>query len=387
MKPPPPTSALSKGHPRKSIFRAGAGLKIIFRKLKAVLGKTFLFILPNKRRNDAPKPKPSSQTLTSTSTSTSTSTQNKPHNLTEYQYNLLYTFQENLLPLTPPSHESVPWGGPNPLTPTHPFTPLDLHLLESYLTVQSYPSSLLTTWPPSQCSSTPCPSSFSYLNTLKWRQTYRPFSLPPSLKSEASDGWLYTRSTTLPPKQPLIFYRPGLHKPESLESYIRNVIYNLERAAAVASENAKEEKYLGGKGRSDPRRYFFILDASGFTFSMIPSMSAVKKLFSMVGDHYPRRLGKLVIVNAGRASMVFWGMLKVLIPEDVKSKITIIGARENAREYLIQDIGVESIPDWLGGEDTWRYDVEEYLGEVDWTDEEAKAFMETNKEYCAEWLG
>jgi len=233
-----------------------------------------------------------------------------------------------------------------------------------------------------------CDSTFSYYNTLKWRESYHPFSILNSLKSEAESGWLYTRGITKNTPQPIIYYRPGLHAPVSLESYVRNVIYNLDRAAAVASYNTGNDvKYLGGKGRNDPRRYYFVLDCKGFSLSMIPSMAAVRKLFGMVGDHYPRRLGKLVILNAGRSAMVFWGMLKVLVPEDVKGKVIIVGARDSAYEALLPDIEPESIPHWLGGLDTWEYNVDEYLGEVDWTDEEAKMFMERCPEYAAEWLG
>ncbi|GMH53926.1 hypothetical protein TL16_g01566 [Triparma laevis f. inornata] len=197
----------------------------------------------------------------------------------------LLSYQSSL-PTTP---NLVPWGGPSPHTPTYPFTSSDIHLLESYMVVQNYPSNFKTNWPNSQCKDM-CDSTFSYYNTLKWRESYHPFSILNSLKSEAESGWLYTRGITKNTPQPIIYYRPGLHAPVSLESYMRNVIYNLDRAAAVASYNTGNDvKYLGGKGRNDPRRYYFVLDCKGFRLSMIPSMAAVRKLFGMVGDHYPRR--------------------------------------------------------------------------------------------------
>ena len=56
---------------------------------------------------------------------------------------------------------------------------------------------------------------------------------------------------------------------------------------------------------------------------MIPSLGKVKQLFGMIADHYPRRLGKLIFVNVGRPTLVFYNMVKPFIPEDVKKKIFI----------------------------------------------------------------
>ena len=83
------------------------------------------------------------------------------------------------------------------------------------------------------------------------------------------------------------------------------VVNALDRASAIGSERGKDMEtipgqWLGGRGRNDPRRFFVVLDCRGFGLSMVPSLSVVKKLFGFIADHYPRRLGKLIVINISR---------------------------------------------------------------------------------------
>ena len=274
--------------------------------------------------------------------------------ITPFQYSLLLRLSANL----PPSTPSAPWGN----NPALPFT--DLHTLESFLVVQGWPSTLTTNRPKHLCSKTPCPSHVQWLMSLEWRASYKPWSVTPSLLSEASAGWLYTRGSTAGVPQPIIWYRPGLHKVSSEPAYLRNIVYTLDRAAASATLNGLSLAHLGKKARNDPRRYYVVLDATDFSLSQVPSMGAVKEVFKVVGDNFPRRLSKLAIVNCGRGATFFWRMVGPMLQEDVREKIVIVGGKESAVEALKGDIGMADIPIWLGGGDEWEWDAVEYYGGV-----------------------
>ena len=74
-------------------------------------------------------------------------------------------------------------------------------------------------------------------------------------------------------------------------------------------------------------------------------------------------------------------LVKPLLTKEVRDKIHILShdplKRAAQLSTLIQH---EYIPDWLGGPDTYRFDVDEYYAvdeEHSWTDEEGRAFIDT----------
>ena len=107
---------------------------------------------------------------------------------------------------------------------------------------------------------------------------------------------------------------------------------------------------------------------------MIPGIGAVRKLFGFVGDHYPRRLGKLVVINISGPANVFWNMVKKFVPEDVAKKVHIASGEDESRELLLQDIEEKDVPREYGGKDEWEFEGDEYYGEVDMTEEESRMY-------------
>ncbi|GMH46489.1 hypothetical protein TrRE_jg8769, partial [Triparma retinervis] len=207
----------------------------------------------------------------------------------------------------------IPWGGPSSVnTPAYsPFTLTSPDLLESYMMVMKFPPSQTTTFPSRACPQ-PCPTTRALSNTVRFRSSYKPWS------------------------------HPG--------------------------------QWLGGLGRTDPRRYYVVMDCTGFGLGMIPGIAIVKKLFGFVGDHYPRRLGKLIIINISRPANVFWNMVKNFVPEDVGRKVHIASDKESSRIMMERDIDPKDIPRDYGGLDDWVFDADEYYGDVDMTEEESMQY-------------
>jgi hypothetical protein len=303
------------------------------------------------------------------------------------------------------------WGGVGKPY-SSPFTIEDPTLLAAYLQVMFWPKDLLTSFPrgcvmfggqPSdddaevslsqlndpisldgataatKNSALPprktCPAHNSLSHTLNFRALYKPFNVNPSLKIEGSVGTIYTRKyahTTVDTKttyMPIVWYRPGLAKAIDSEIYTRNLIYTLDRASALAGS------FLPKDERDDERRYFVVLDCRGFGFGMIPTMAEIRFAFSLLNDHFPRRLGRLLIVNSSRSANVFWRLIQPLLLQTVRDKVTIISGSIQSMDLIQQYVNPKDIPSWLGGEDQWLFDGEEYYGKgVDWSDDEALAY-------------
>ena len=88
-----------------------------------------------------------------------------------------------------------------------------------------------------------------------------------------------------------------------------------------------------------------------------------------------------VLTNVSRTVEFLVNLVKPLLTREVSAKIHILShdpvKRAAQLEALIQH---EYIPYWLGGPDTYRFDVDDYYAvdeEHHWTNEESRAFIET----------
>lgn len=104
----------------------------------------------------------------------------------------------------------------------------------------------------------------------------------------------------------------------------------------------------------------------------------VKHVISILQDHYPNRLGVIVVTNVSRTAEFVVNLIKPLISKEVRNKIHFLshehGLRASELEALIEK---EYIPDWLGGLDNHQFDVEEYYSDKHhvWSVEEGRAFV------------
>ena len=172
----------------------------------------------------------------------------------------------------------------------------------------------------------------------------------------------------------MVWYRPGRASLNDPELYIRTLIYTLE--AAVTDSLLRNNGEIG--------RFNLVIDCEGVGTRSIPSMAYVKKLFAFLQDHFPDRLGVLLLANlSGVGRMVMnmvmpfvtgksWhnGMRNFLLfcasscfvfIEDVKAKIHVIPAgQEKREEMLTQFIDLEHVPSFIGGKDNYVFEADEY---------------------------
>jgi CRAL/TRIO domain len=154
------------------------------------------------------------------------------------------------------------------------------------------------------------------------------------------------------------------------ECYFRAILNSLEMA--VADTLHRSHQKVG--------KFNVVLDAAHTSFHMLPNLGDTKKAIVMLQDHFPDRLGMVILANLSKASEFLLNMIKPLITKEVRDKILVLPGEALKRQRILEAIVEhEFIPDYLGGTDTYRFDAKEYYHHkrYQWTDAEAKEYLET----------
>ncbi|KAL7535929.1 hypothetical protein ACHAXR_006815 [Thalassiosira sp. AJA248-18] len=243
-------------------------------------------------------------------------------------------------------------------------------LLMAYLKIMKWPKSMHVKYPFRLCAKG-CDAEVSLLHTLEWREKYKPWCMSDASVQFNKAGFIYSRGhSRAGPRQRLeaekakdpsmldnaghsmVYYRPGLASPSDDPGlYGRSMINGLE--LAVADSLARNKGTIG--------RFNVVMDCKGMGSKQSPSIADVKKLFSVLQDHFPDRLGVLLAANLSGLTQMLMKMVLPFVTEDVRAKIHIIpNGEDERREMLLQFMDEEEIPYYLGGKDEYRFDPKEY---------------------------
>lgn len=102
----------------------------------------------------------------------------------------------------------------------------------------------------------------AFMNTLKFREEYEPFTASQALIKENKAGFVYTRKETLA-GNPIVHYIPARAVSKNSAYYSRSLVYSLERAISRMERSNK---------------YFVVIDCSNFGLSSIPSVKDIKQV-------------------------------------------------------------------------------------------------------------
>lgn len=245
-------------------------------------------------------------------------------------------------------------------------------LLAGYLKIMKWPSDLHVKFPFRLCAGG-CDSEVAVLHTLEWREKYKPWCVSEETVRFNNDGFIYARghsrpgsmqrvqsneqTTSLQQKagHSMVWLRPGLASPtENLHQYIRSVIHAIEMA--VSDSLHRNAGTIG--------RFNVVIDCANMSSKNSPSMSGVKILFSVLQDHFPDRLGVLLLANLSGLTQLLLKMVLPFVTEEVRAKIHIIPNDEVERRMMLQQfIDEKHIPYYLGGKDEYEFDAAEYYQE------------------------
>jgi hypothetical protein len=150
---------------------------------------------------------------------------------------------------------------------------------------------------------------------------------------------------------------------------IRAYVNVLEQAVAASLQHSQ-----GRVGK-----FNVVLDGHDFSWSLMPSVHQLKVFITMLQDHFPDRLGIILLTNVGRVGEFLVGIVKPLISEEVRQKIIVLPRNERLRlEMLRAVVGLNNVPKWLGGNDPYEFNPTTYYsGSTVISDEESTIYTKT----------
>ena len=75
--------------------------------------------------------------------------------------------------------------------------------------------------------------------------------------------------------------------------------------------------------------YMLIADCKDMSYNDIPSVSSLSNMASICAKHFPRRLGKVYIINAGFLVNILYSLCSVYMTDVTKKKIKFVSANES----------------------------------------------------------
>jgi len=258
----------------------------------------------------------------------------------------------------------IPWGGVAPYKGSWPETRFwwaaggpdeedGYEILFNYLDTMKWPKDLNARGISAKLCPhhSGCPAEIALLHTIEFREKYKPWLVTPSMVDFAKTGWMFQHGFSKDGSS-MVWYRPGLlHKVHNPETYIRTVVSTLE--FAVADSFMRSEGSIG--------RYNVVVDCHKFSLSSVPTFSHVRRLVGILQDHFPHRTSFVFVVNLASAAQLFLKMIRPLLSEKLNQKIRIIPTNSEERSKILREfIDNDNIPTWLGGEDSYTFDVKTY---------------------------
>ncbi|RKP38395.1 CRAL-TRIO domain-containing protein, partial [Dimargaris cristalligena] len=140
--------------------------------------------------------------------------------------------------------------------------------------------------------------------TLQWRSEYRPDEITPAeIESEAVRGKMYPNGYDLFGRS-VIYMRQRLNHTSDAKMQMRYLVFTLERAVQMLPDGLTD-------GPACPESLSLLIDCEGWSMSTGVPLSTARETLTILGSHYPERLGHAFVVNA---PWLFWTFFKIVSP-------------------------------------------------------------------------
>lgn len=228
------------------------------------------------------------------------------------------------------------------------------HLLYSYFRIMKAKELSNVHFPFRLCKNG-CNASVAIAHTLEWREKYQPHHAPPSVIRENEKGWVYFRGFARSPdnknRHAMVWARVGIHKHQDPLAYFRCIFHSVDKAVAESLHHSH-----GRVGKVNA-----VVDVAHYEWGNLPPLPYIKQAVTMFQDHFPDRLGVVLLVNLSRTAEMLVNVIKALLTKDVREKIHVLAHDPEKRlEQLEALIEHEYIPKWLGGRDDFRFEASSY---------------------------
>ena len=248
-------------------------------------------------------------------------------------------------------------------------------LFFAYLRIMQWPKTLYAHFPFKLCAKG-CDSEVALGHTLEWREKFKPWMYSPAVVKENEKGFVFFHGFSDSKEEgensshAVVWIRAGFRNKIDDTAQTRVYVNTLERA--VAASLARSNGRVG--------KFNVVLDGTGFSFRLMPSVHAVKSFVTMLQDHFPDRLGMILMTNLGSVGEMLAKIILKLLSEEVRNKIILLPHDPQERQAILNTVvGYKNSPTWLGGTDTYQFNAKEYYAdpELMLSDKEALEYLET----------
>ncbi|MED6134410.1 hypothetical protein PIB30_036747 [Stylosanthes scabra] len=146
----------------------------------------------------------------------------------------------------------------------------------------------------------------------------------------------------------VLIMRPGMHQNKaSPEDDMRHLVYLLENAILRLPEGQEQTTWL--------------LDFDGFSLSTNIPIKTSRDIIYVLQNHYPERLGVVILYNPPRIFEVFFKAVRYFIDPKTTQKLKFVYPNnKESVEFMNSLFDVENLPSEFGGKATLKYDHEEF---------------------------
>jgi len=162
-------------------------------------------------------------------------------------------------------------------------------------------------------------------NYLEWRKTVRPANITPEdvrVELASRKGYPHGLDRCGRPVLWAFAARHDKHTRDAEET-VKLILYCLEKTIRNGEENGAEQVCL-------------VFDLSGFS-SKSMDYEVTKRLFLLLANYYPERLGQVLLLNAPSVFGAFWRIIRPYIDPVTFEKIQFV-SKEALREFIDVDM-------------------------------------------------
>ncbi|CAK0736266.1 hypothetical protein CVIRNUC_000718 [Coccomyxa viridis] len=184
------------------------------------------------------------------------------------------------------------------------------------------------------------------LNTLQWRQTYKPHEIKWEDIAVEATGKQFVMPVEDKAGRQIVIMRPREERSSSTDGQIKFLVYTLE----IASQRAD----ASGQGKLT-----WLVDMDGYSIRNAPSLRVSMQTLNILQSHYPERLGMAVCYHAPRLFSFSFKALQPFIDPATSKKIQFV-SRDNEAVLMPTMFPMHKMEACLGGSGTYTYSSEEY---------------------------
>ncbi|KAI9012020.1 CRAL-TRIO domain-containing protein [Phycomyces nitens] len=189
-------------------------------------------------------------------------------------------------------------------------------------------------------------------NTVRWRRDYRPEQLDPDyISPEADTGKMYFNGFDKCGR-PIWIMRPRNQNSKDEERQIKHIVFCLERGIRLMPKDVEKMSIL--------------IDFKDSASSHNPSLATSKRFLSILGNHYPERLGVAFIVKSPWFFLASFKLVSPFIDPVTKAKIQFVRDQDKTKDEqkdlanLFDFISADQLECEYGGNYNFQFDKETY---------------------------